>query len=230
MQQHQLYLSDTYLGEVLTTPLVTGRGDDGLPWVALADNIFHPQGGGQPSDVGTVDGLPVRSRRHADGLVVLQLVEPAGTPTWPAGIAQRDLPTEGKVVAAIDMEQRKLHAALHTAGHLLHALVGTLGFQHAGNSHFPGQARVDYRVTDREVDREALTAQVNDHFVQAVKAALPVTAEIRDGVRTVSIEGLGGEPCGGTHVPDLSALRDVSVRSIKIKSGLMKIGYTAAHV
>jgi Ser-tRNA(Ala) deacylase AlaX len=225
--QHQLYLSHTYLGETVTTALDAGRGDDGRPWVALADNIFHPQGGGQPSDTGTVNGLPVRARRDAGGLVVLDLLDEADERS--ADTRWADLPQDTKLNAGIDMEQRKLHAALHTAGHLLHAFVGALGYQHAGNSHFPGQARVDYRVEGAEVDREALTARIEEHFAQTVQAGLQVNAEVRDGVRIVSIEGLGGEPCGGTHVSDLSCLRSLSVRSVKVKGGLMKIGYTAAH-
>lgn len=179
MQQH-LYLTDTCLGETVTTTPARGRTQDGRSWLALADNIFPPQGGGRPSDTGRVDGRPVRARRDADGLVV-------------------------------------------------HALLGTPGFQHAGNSHFPGQARVDYRVEDREVDRDELTARLNRHFAETVAAGLPVRAELRDGVRTVSIDQLGGEPCGGSHVRDLSALREVSVRSVKVRSALMNVGYTAAH-
>lgn len=222
--QHHLYFTETYLTDRSTTVARTGREDDGTPWIALTDNIFHPQGGGQPSDLGTVDGHPGRARRLDDGWVVVDLTDPAAGETV--------LPAEGdRVDSSVDAELRKLHAALHTAGHLIDAHVRKLGLQHAGNSHFPGQARVDYLVDGpAAVDRERLTEELAKHFTDSVNAALPVTAGYRDGVRHVSIEGLNSEPCGGTHVTDLSKLRDVRIRSIKVKSGRLRVGYDAAHI
>ncbi|MFC1421426.1 hypothetical protein [Streptacidiphilus cavernicola] len=273
--QHHLYLSDTYLDETTTTPLATGQAEDGRPWVALTDNIFHPQGGGQPNDTGTLNGHPVRIRRHAD----LVLLEPHDTHHQPHTDGQPDtsarcntngqhdtdhplatgwsdtndplgsggrpetgdarqsgngrwagFPTQGPMIARIDLETRKLHAALHTAGHLLDAYLGRHGFQHTGNSHFPGQARVDYNIGDHTVDRAALTEQLHTHFTHTIAAALKVTTQTHHGLRQVTIEDLDTQNCAGTHVTNLSALRDVSIRAIKVKAGLMKVGYTAAHI
>ena len=218
--QQQLYLVDTYLMEHGTTVAGSGRTEDGRAWLALAENIFHPQGGGQPNDDGTVDGRAATPRRdEADRqLVVLDL-----------GGEQAPPDPGSPVTARIDPAVRRLHAALHTAGHLVDAIVRPLGFEHAGNSHFPGQARVDYRVGDAQPDREELTARIDAQLAEAVAAALKVTSQVRDGLRTVSIDGLNTEPCGGTHVPDLGALQGVALRSIKIKAGVMKVGYTAEH-
>ncbi|GGO95580.1 alanyl-tRNA synthetase [Wenjunlia tyrosinilytica] len=220
--QHHLYLTDTYATEVATTVARSGRDDSGVVWVALAENIFHPQGGGQPADRGTVGGLTARPRRDDAGWVVLDLPEAAED--------SGAVPAPGTdAVARVDADVRRLHAALHTAGHLVHAFVSRLGFAHVGNSHFPGQARVDYALDDREVDRDALTEQLNKQFDEAVRAATAVTADHRDGVRNVTIEGLHTEPCAGTHVPDLSFLREVRIRSIKVKGGRMRVGYEAEH-
>lgn len=43
--QNNIYLSNTYQSEIETTVLEIGHDDEGH-WVALKDNIFHPQGGG----------------------------------------------------------------------------------------------------------------------------------------------------------------------------------------
>jgi Ser-tRNA(Ala) deacylase AlaX len=224
--QRHLYFTDTYLTEQATTVARVGRGEDGGPWIALADNIFHPQGGGQPSDLGTVDGHAGRGRKGEDeGWVVVDLLAPDGSDT-----AEQPFTVGDAVTARIDAVARRLHAALHTAGHLIDAYVRRLGLPHAGNSHFPGQARVDYLVEDRAIDRAELTEQLGKHLAESLGAALPVTAGYRDGVRHVTIEGLNSEPCGGTHVRDLSLLTDVSIRSIKVKSGRLRVGYDAAHV
>lgn len=218
--QQQLYLTDTYLVEHKTTVARSGRSEEGVAWLALAQNIFHPQGGGQPNDAGTVDGVAATPRRDAADREWI-LVDLADAEQAPA---------EGSpVTARVDLETRRLHAALHTAGHLVDAFVRPLGFQHAGNSHFPGQARVDYQLDGAQPDRDELTAQINAQLAEAVAAALKVTSAVTDGVRRVSIEGLNTEPCGGTHVPDLGALQGVVLRSIKIKGGVMKVGYTAEH-
>lgn len=220
--QRHLYLADTYVTEAATTVARSGRHDSGVVWVALTDNIFHPQGGGQPADRGMVGELAVQARRDDAGWVVLDMPDADG--------GSGGVPVPGtEAVTRIDLDLRRLHAALHTAGHLLDAFVRQLGFHHVGNSHFPGQARVDYAVSDREIDRDALTEELNKQFDEAVRAAIPVTADYRDGVRTVSIEGLHAEPCGGTHVTDLSMLRNVRIRSIKVKSGRMRVGYDAEH-
>ncbi|MFC4531125.1 hypothetical protein [Sphaerisporangium dianthi] len=39
----------------------------------------------------------------------------------------------------------------------------------------------------------------------------------------------GTDLCGGTHVRHLGMLADVTIRSLKAKSGRLRIGYDAAH-
>jgi Predicted metal-dependent hydrolases related to alanyl-tRNA synthetase HxxxH domain len=217
--QRHLYLSDTYLTRVVTTVTRVGRGAGG-PWILLDDNIFHPQGGGQPSDRGTVDGIPAVPRREGGTDVVLEL-----------DCAEDRLPEpSAKVTAEIDADLRRLHAALHTAGHLIDALTRRrYGLRHAANSHFPGQSRIEFHLDGRELDRDGLAERLQEEIAEAIAARLAVTASAGAERRSVEIEGLGGDPCGGTHVPHLGLLRDVRIRSVKVKSGRLRIGYDAAH-
>jgi Ser-tRNA(Ala) deacylase AlaX len=47
--------------------------------------------------------------------------------------------------------------------------------------------------------------------------------------RIVVIDGVNEDPCGGTHVPSLGCLVGFSVRSVKVKKGVLKVGYDVDH-
>lgn len=221
--QNNVYLTQTYTYEAKTRILSCAASAAGIR-LALVDNIFHPQGGGQPSDRGRVDDIPASPVRDPEsGWVYVDLALESGN-------EQLEF-SEGQVVtAAIDAEQRRLHAALHSAGHLVDALIRPFGVRHVASNHFPGQARVEYELEGAEVAKEQLAESVQEGVAKAIAQGLPISSGECDGRRTITIEGLATEFCCGTHVTDLSCLTDVSIRSVKIKSSRLKVGYEAAHV
>lgn len=215
-QQVQRYLDDTYLFELTSSVLSVDRTEDETV-VVLADNLFHPQGGGQPDDRGTVDGVDVLGiRRTPDGMVALVL---------PAGFGA----TAGETVrVAIDRDVRLSHAALHSAGHLVDSVLRQRqGLVHRTSNHFPGQARVEYAMSD---DATAPDADALRSAVQAqIDAALPITSEQSASGRRVWIGSDYADLCGGTHVRETAELVGFDIRSLKKKSGVLKAGYTAGH-
>lgn len=222
IQQDQAYYGDTYLFETTATVVAAGADEDGA-WVAVSPNIFHPKGGGQPSDEGTVNGIPVTPSRNDDGLVVLS----GGTEALEPGAA---------VGCSVDAELRKRHAALHTAGHVLGHLGEARGWTSSGHSHYPGQARLDFSPEglEAELATPELREQVRGELQEALDAVLArggavSAATDTAGHRTVTIEGVNSEPCGGTHVARLEDLRDVRVLELKIKRGALKVRYEAEH-
>lgn len=225
--QHLSYLEDTYRAQAETRVLATGE-TDGEVWVAVEHCLFHPQGGGQPADRGWIDGIEVAPLRQAEsGLVVAKAAEGEDLPALAAG---------QPVQARIDIEARKLHAALHTAGHLIEAAGRAQGWVLAGNIHFPGQARIEF--TDESSDsrlaepegREQVTVDLRKFVQDAITADLPVTAETDEaGRRTVSIGTVHSAACGGTHVKSLGDLADVELPPLKVKKGRIKVSYTGHH-
>lgn len=226
-EQILVYLDDSRRVMIETDVLaVGGTGDEA--WIALRENVFHPQGGGQPADSGAVNGVPVVvARDHATGLVTLT-----------AAAADHPLPSlaKGDVVAAtVDADTRRRHAALHTAGHLIEAFVQPYGWSTVGNNHFPGQARVEFSVadltpvTDPE-GRAQVTARLRAAAATAIEEALPVTAATdADGLRTITIATLHTVPCGGTHVHDLSELANLQLPDLRLKKGRIKASYSVDH-
>ncbi|MDP4503193.1 alanyl-tRNA editing protein [Nonomuraea turcica] len=222
--QDALYLDDTYLTEIITTVIAAGRDEAGGAWVAVRDNLFHPQGGGQPADRGWVGEREVVPVRHAPtGLVVLTGGEPG--------------PVDGDVVhTRVDAGARLLHAALHTAGHLVEAASRAEGWTLAGSNHFPGQARIELtpsetgtRLADAE-DRDKAADRLRAFVAAAVADDLPVVAEHdAAGRRIVRLGDLHAAPCGGTHVRSLADLAQVTISAVKVKKGRVRVSYTASH-
>lgn len=218
------YLEDTYRTE---SPSSLAEVDESGA-LLVETCLFHPQGGGQPADVGWVDDVPVTPiKDHANGQVLL-------VPQSSAGEAAHEWVVGSTVTTRVDRDLRLQHAALHTAGHLVEAAGRSLGWELAGNNHFPGQARVEFTPGagevpetpwDRERDGKLLSAFVADVVAEdlAVSAATDV-----EGRRVVSIGEAHAAPCGGTHVRSLGALADVAVE-VKVKKGRIRVSYIANH-
>jgi len=227
-EQVSVYLQDTYLTEATTAVAATGRFDDGTAWIAVRDNPLHPQGGGQPADRGWVNDCEVVPVRQADsGLVVARAHQESTRGV--DGLAEGDA-----VVVRVDAELRRLHAALHTAGHLVEAAGRTFGWELAGSIHFPGQARIEFTPGAGAVPephlREEAAERLNAWIAAAIADDVPVSADHdADGRRVVRLGGLHSAPCGGTHVRSLGMLDEATVTAVKVKKGRIKVSYSASH-
>lgn len=212
----ELYRDDSYLKSCDATVVeITDRGA-----LVLDRTVFYYTGGGQPGDSGTLtfDGGSIRigTTIQVDG-DILHIPEEGQT-----------LPPVGtKVVAEIDWDRRYRLMKMHTAMHLLCALVpcGVTGGQ-VGED----KSRLDFDVGEHTLDKDALTAQLNDLIAQdhplqtlwITDAELDANPEL---VRTMSVqpprnagrirlvkvgEAVDLQPCGGTHIAhtgEIGALR-----------------------
>jgi Ser-tRNA(Ala) deacylase AlaX len=221
------YLDDTYLEQVDTRVIAVGERD-GTPWAAVEHCLFHPQGGGQPADRGWLEDteiVPVRDRES--GLVVATAAEGGSLPSLDVGEWVR---------VRIDLQARALHAALHSAGHLVEAVGRMQGWEMVGSIHFPGQARIEFQAPHSDTrladpdGREEVTAALRAAVAAAVADDLPVFARsLPDGRRVVHLDALHSAPCGGTHVRSLGDLADVVLPTLKVKKGRIRVSYTATH-
>jgi misacylated tRNA(Ala) deacylase len=211
----------------LTTRVVDARPGA----VVLEHTPFYPGGGGQLADRGRL--------RWTGGEEVVTGLEWVDGRLW----HQLGQPVElsGVVEAVVDAAFRSTMAELHTATHILNALVyqqfrGALvtGAQLGDDA----TARMDFDLPDADNDRlRALEAPINDVIRQdlAVRYVyVPMTeAQAQPGllrsksvtpppdedglVRIVDIVGLDRQACGGTHLASTARSRPILILKIDNK-------------
>ena len=209
---------------------------EGSPALVLDRTIFYPQGGGQPSDTGTIraqDASFAVTKAVVEGDRVIHMG------SWHGGGAGPGTPVD----LEIDPARRQLHARLHTAGHVVMAaahrsngLLATKGY------HFPDGPYVEFSDTVADAERAAFVSAVSEEVERMLQSATAVTSSyssvadletagvhlppgVPDGrVRVVSTDGYAS-PCGGTHVASLDQIGSISIRGVKYKSGRTKVSY-----
>ena len=196
--------------------------------IELDRTVFYPTGGGQPGDTGLLrraDGTAVRIAGAVKGEGA-QCVLHLGAPGEP-------LPAPGEEVeAALDWERRYRHMRLHTALHLLCAVVPA---PVTGGQVAEDKARLDFDIEMERLVKEALEESLNrlvaeGHAVRPrwipdaeldARPELVRTMSVKPprglgGVRVLEIEGVDLQPCGGTHVADTREVGRLAV--VKIRS------------
>ena len=212
-----LFRDDAYLRSCSAT-VVALHGDA----VELDRTVFYPVGGGQPGDSGRLGALRVAdTRKSEDGERVLHIVEPG------AALPQPGTPVEAK----IDWERRYRHMRLHTALHLLCAVVrapvtgGRIGEDKA---HIDFDIEMERLVKDDiEAGINALVAGARDarprwisdaeldarpELVRTMSVAPPRGA---GRVRLLEIDGVDLQACGGTHVANTREVGRLAVAKIR---------------
>ena len=202
---------------------------DSRPGAVLLERTpFHPGGGGQLADRGVL--------RWSGGEVAVAGFAIEGDQAW--HLLADPVEVAGVVETAVDPAFRLMMTRLHTATHILNALVyqafdGALVTGAQLNN--DGTARMDFDLPDADNDRlRALEPAINDvirqdlpvrytWFDAAEAAAIPGLLRSRsvapppdaDGtIRIVEIVGLDRQACGGTHLP--STAGSPPVRLLKI--------------
>jgi len=225
----RLYYSDSHLVEFEARVLEVSKTEDGRAAVSLDRTAFYPTGGGQPGDVGALvraDGTRIAiadTRKGAAPGEILHVPAP-GQPAPAVGEA---------VTAEIDWDRRHRHMRMHTAMHVLCAVVpyGVTGGQ-VGES----RSRLDFDIGDGSLDKAAIEEKLNALIARdaparprwisdaelAAQPELVRTMSVKPPtgagrVRLLDIENLDLQPCGGTHVRSTGEIGPIVVEKIENK-------------
>jgi alanyl-tRNA synthetase len=198
MSTERLYFADPYL-RAFAARVIARADRGGRPTVALDRTAFYPEGGGQPTDHGTLDGARVIDVQSDDAGLVWHVLD-------------RRLARD-EVQGEVDWPRRFDHIQQHHGQHLLSAafeeLFGlpTLAF-HLGAEYssidLPGEVPEDrIEAAERRAneviweDRPVVTRIVMPEELATIPLRKPPVVE--GPVRIVSVPDFDHSACGGTH-------------------------------
>lgn len=199
-------------------------------WIQLNETIFHPQGGGQPADQGTISKIHVihvykeRSER-IDQFEVSHFLDADADSPPPFQVGD-------KVELNVDEKARGLHARLHSGGHLLSDVVHRLIPNLAGftGNHSPTDTYVKFKMgEDASYDTKEIVGRAQKECQILIDQKIPVTVtRSKDDLRAIQIGDNEPVPCGGTHVTNLEELVKLEVKgaSVNKKEQTVTIKYT----
>lgn len=222
-----LYLKDSYAktfqGRVLRVEFEKKRN----VYLVLDKTIFHPKGGGQPTDKGRISSqnceVNVKKALYVGGVVV----------HW-GRLLQGDI-SEEPVFGEIDWDRRHLYMRRHTAGHLLdHCLTALTGrpvettaswlenpcyVGYAGRPPSTSYLERAEELANEMISKGAAVTIENISHTKLLEVAphapniyrLPVL----ETYRIITIEGCTSIPCAGTHLNNIGEIGRLTIKKIE---------------
>ncbi len=221
MNQNRLYYQSPYVKSFMCTVESCKPSGKGTWLVTVNQTGFYPEGGGQPSDVGTLNGISVRAVQEKEGRVIHELSAPIEPGTLAEGI--------------IDWQRRYDHMQQHTGEHILSGLVHRqFGYDNVGFHMGAEEVTVDFNglLTQEQLDALEDAANQVVYSNVAVKAFFPAPEELpaldyrskkelTGAVRLVEIPGADLCACCGTHVERTGEVGLIKLRTmIHYKGGV----------
>lgn len=246
----KLFLEDTYifkLADCVLTNLILDEKDPLNLSLIFDRTIFHPQGGGQPSDIGFI----------SDGITQYTVTELGYDKDRENVLHKLKIKDENEIKLfeigkkfslEIDEKRRRTNAKLHSAGHLLDVCVQSLGLEWIPGKgfHFEESPYVEYsgKITTDEKLKEVLTEKCN-FLINSVEKGDAMLAKVYEyneaskimkqipeflpkdkPIRYVKLFNEDeGCPCGGTHVKHVSDIGGMKIVKIVKKGKNVRVSY-----
>ena len=220
METEKLFYQDAYLRETTAKVLECRQGKHGYE-IVLDRTCFYPEGGGQPGDQGTINGIRVTDTHEKDGLVLHYTEEPIAVGT--------------EVKALIDWNRRFDLTQQHSGEHMVSGVVHRIyGYDNVGFHMGADMVTIDFSGELTEQQLRGVEQEVNEKIWldSPVKCWYPTPAELKEipyrskkeltgKVRIVEFPGADICACCGTHVAHTGEIGLVKILSVeKFHSGV----------
>lgn len=199
-------------------------------WALILDKSpFYPEGGGQPSDQGTIGTSKVTDVQWVDDLVYHYVDQ---------------LPTERENLnCVVDWERRTDMTQQHNGQHILSALLfrnynaKTVGF-HLSETYTT--IDIDQKLELRDIEK------IEKSVMEAISKGLKVEAlypseeelkelplrkqpKVDEGIRIIVIDGLDHSPCGGTHPNSTSEVMGLKITKYENYKGGTRLEFVCGQ-
>ena len=194
-------------------------------YVTLEDTAFYARSGGQPGDIGEIE-------LNGEKIIVEETIKEKNTIIHIVKEI-KNLEKGKKIKGFINWEKRYRHMKMHSALHLLCAIIpldvtgGQIGFE---------KSRLDFNDPEKIMNKEEIEGKIN----KIIKENHKITKELIDTkildekpeiirtmsvkpprtegkIRLIKIGNIDLQPCGGTHVHSTSEIGSVLVSKIENK-------------
>jgi alanyl-tRNA synthetase len=183
--------------------------DEQATTLYLDRTAFYPTSGGQPHDLGTLNGVAVVDVIDEEYRIGHVLAEPLRA---------------SEVQGLVDWKRRFDHMQQHTGQHLLSAVlaerfgISTVSF-HLGDDaatiDVAGELGDRLAEIEREVNREVCANRAVSVAIEESPVGLRKASERTGPLRVVTIAGIDRSACGGTHVASTGQIGLVLLRKVE---------------
>lgn len=222
-----LFREDAYLRTCEAR--IAGLTEEG--GILIDRSVFYATSGGQPGDRGVIESDD--GTRLSIATAVFTDAAKTEIALVPADAAAARPPVGAPVRLTIDWDLRYARMRMHTALHLLSAV---LPYPVTGGSVHEAESRLDFDIPEAGLDKDAISArlaemvaanaEVRDRWITDAELeanpglvkTMSVKPPMGTGrVRLVEIVGFDLQPCGGTHVRRTGEIGAVRVSQIEKK-------------
>jgi alanyl-tRNA synthetase len=225
----RLYYRDSYLREF--DARVESCEQEGGRWKVVLDRTaFYPTSGGQPHDLGELNGVPVIEVVDSENDKVVHYTSVA-------------LPA-GAVHGEIDWQRRLDHMQQHTGQHLLSAAFIELFKSPTVSFHLGKEtSTIDLQAPTvvarhlEEAERRVNEIVFEDRMVEIHFGTAEELAEVgirkkveREGVlRVIEVKGFDRQPCGGTHLERTGQAGLLQIRKLERRRDLWRVEFVCGY-
>jgi alanyl-tRNA synthetase len=216
--------------------IVAIQEEGGHTHLVLRDTAFYPEGGGQPSDRGT---LTVGDRTFS---VEDVQIDEAGVVRHRVSGELAELTASAVVTAQVEPQRRREFTALHTAQHCLSRALeledcgATVSARLGGSAATIDVSRGELSAAALARAEKLANSIVDDNVLvrawfpdphELARLPLRRAPKVEEQVRVIAIGDFDFTPCGGTHCTSSSEMGVIAITGTEKHKGLTRIRFTA---
>jgi alanyl-tRNA synthetase len=211
--ENKLYYQNAYITSFSSKVIKQERDSAGNWYVCLEQTAFYPTGGGQPHDIGTIEGISVSNVEEVDGEIRHYLEKPLRE-------------NEKTVLGSVNWNRRFDHMQQHAGQHILSAAFDTLFHYRTVGFHLGIETVTIDIQTEKLTEEEAVKAEqlanqiilenrpIETKWVtkeELEQFPLRKETKVTEDIRLVIIPDFDYNGCGGTHPKTTGEVRAVKI-------------------